>query len=572
MRKILLLIAAIVAVNPAFSQTPFGDCGTHLLESDSTWITQLPWFGNNAYLLDILKNLERSQKADEVHASSCGGTTNAQFRVPLQAVVVRRDDSTGIPSDFLADSVLREVNRLYDINSTGIQFYWLCENKALYSDYYYKQLGDSATHSQLFLNSTTAGAIDVFFVGSLLSSINGAARFPHRYLPFHAFVRCDRESIAVIAETLAHELAHCLNVLHTADGTRGNQQDNALCRPCRQESVSRTKTQGLFCDNIGLLKCEVNGDFLCDTHGDPGSYVGDSAQNVDPFTCTLLPYNNNRYNEDQWGDAWVPDLSNLMSYAHGCRSTFTPMQKAILVSSVISYIPNFFPRVENDFDTFEPDNHPLSALPLPLGDVQCHTFHWSPLSPLEFSACDVDWMVVELPAFGALEVKTFAVAGQPQPDTYLELFDTALTLIASNDSLLPGSQFAWIPDINLPAGRYLIRASHRSPQGSAASRGHYHIQANYGPPVSAPTAERPDLLAALRFDDVARQLVVTPGRAGRYALVVHDLQGRKVGMDDFGGAEGVAHRVDMAGLAAGVYVVGLRCRGLAMRERIWISL
>lgn len=555
---------------PAQALPPL-ECGTRLSPADTNWLYQLPWYGNNAYLFDLLRELDASSKTNTMQAL-CGGVSPAQFRIPLQAVLVRRSDSMGITSDHLPDSVLREVNRLYALNGTGIQFYWLCEPRYIYNDYYYAQLGDSSTQSPLFAQIDTDGAIDVFFVGAFGQEFFGSARFPAWTHPFHALVRCNRASLNDVAETLAHEFAHCFNVLHTADGTRCEQFDNAFCPDCTQEAVSRSKTQGLFCSPFGQLKCELNGDFLCDTEADGGSYSGNAIDGANVVNCVRISHANNNYNKDNWGDAWAPDLSNLMTYAHGCRSTFTPMQKAVMVATILNYIPFYYLRAENSFDTFEPDNHPLSALPLPLGDVQCHTFHWSPLSPLEFSACDVDWMAVELPAFGALEVKTFAVAGQPQPDTYLELFDTALTLIASNDSLLPGSQFAWIPDINLPAGRYLIRASHRSPQGSAASRGHYHIQANYGPPVSAPAAERPDLLAALRFDDVARQLVVTPGRSGRYALVVQDLQGRQVGVEEFGGAAGVPHRVEMAGLATGVYVVGLRCGGLVMRERILIGM
>lgn len=553
-----------------YAQSMFGECGTQLSQADTTWLYQLPWFGNNGYLINILRELEQAQKTETTQASACGGTSTGQFRVPIQAVLVRRADSTGITHDFLPDSVLAEVNRIYAANGTGIQFYLLCENRYLYNNNYYSQLTGYDTHTPLFASIDTDGAIDVFFVGSIDAEINGAARFPNRLYPFHTVVRCDRPLITDIAETLAHELAHCLNVLHTADGTRDDKDDNANCGRCRQESVSRTRTQSLFCDFTGQLKCEVNGDFLCDTEADPGSYVGDPVQGYNVVNCTFVDipissYSN--YNEDKYGDKWTPDLTNLMSYAHGCRSTFTPMQRAILVSSVISYIPNFYPRVENDFDVFEPNNYPQSATRLQLGDVQCHTFHWSPLAPNEYSACDEDWFRVTLPTYGALEIKTFDVAGQPQPDTYLELFDSSMSLLASNDSLLPGSRFAWIPDINLAPGRYFIRASHRSPNGSAGSRGHYHIQANFGPPVHAPEAPSPELFATLAFDNQAQQVLVHVVRPGTYEFQLSDLHGKPVSWARFSAHAGAQHRLDVPASSSGMFIAVLRQGNSVLHKR-----
>lgn len=229
-----------------------------------------------------------------------------------------------------------------------------------------------------------------------------------------------------------------------------------------------------------------------------------------------------------------------------------------MVSSVTSFIPFFYPRVENDFDVYEPNNYPQSATRLLLGDMQCHTFHWSPLSPNEFSACDEDWFRVVLPAFGALEIKTFEVPGQPQPDTYLELFDSSMTLLASNDSLIPGSQFAWIPDINLAAGTYWVRASHRSPNGTAASRGHYHIQANFGPPVHTQEPNPAELFAGLYVDQSASQVLVNIKHSGKYALEVYDLQGKTINRTHFSAPAGTHCRFDLPSMSPGMYIATLR--------------
>ncbi len=570
MRRLLIILVAFASLGQLYAQMLVGECGTHLSQSDTTWLYQLPWFGNNSYLVDLLRELEQSQKNQTIQAAACGGTTSATFRVPIQAVLVRRTDSTGITHDFIPDLVISQVNSIYYTNNIGIQFYLLCPNRYLYDDEYYGELSGYDSHTPLFSTIDTDGAIDVFFLGTMDALINGAARFPSRVHPFHALVRCDRPQVEDIAETLAHELAHCLNVLHTADGTRDDQDDNANCSRCKQESVLHSRTQGILCDFAGQLKCEVNGDFLCDTEADAGSYSGDSANVLNVVNCNLVDIPNSaysNYNEDKWGDKWNPDLTNLMSYAHGCRSTFTPMQRAVMVNSVISYIPNFSPRVENDFDVFEPNNFPQSATRLQLGDVQCHTFHWAPLSSNEFSACDEDWFRVTLPTYGALEIKTFDVAGQPQPDTYLELFDSTLSPIASNDSLLPGSQFAWIPDINLLPGTYLVRASHRSLQGTTESRGHYHIQANFGPPVQTPEAASADLFASMTLDDQNRQVHVHAGRPGHYALQVSDFQGKIIFVNGFNAYAGAQYRFDIPASPSGMLLATLRQGDAVLRKR-----
>lgn len=564
--KILAFLCVLVHFLCPGQSPSLQNCGTILSAADTYWLYQLPWYGNNQYLLDLLRELNAASKNAESQ-SACGGISPAQFRIPLQSVLVRRADSTGITSEHLPDSVLREVNRLYALNGSGIQFYWLCEARYIYDNFFYAELTDSASQVPMFAQLDTDGAIDVFFIGALANDRYGAARFPAWTHPFHTLVTCDRESVNDIAETLSHELAHCLNVLHTADGFRCGNIDNANCGDCKQEAVDRTRTQGMFCSPFAQYKCELNGDFLCDTEADGGSYSGNPALGANVVNCLRIQHSNNNYNKDNWGDDWAPDLSNLMSFAHGCRSTFTPMQKAVMVATILNYIPNYHLQAENSFDTFEPDNYPQSAMPLPLGDVQCHTFHWSPLAPNEYSACDEDWFRVTLPTYGALEIKTFDVAGQPQPDTYLELFDSSMSLLASNDSLLPGSQFAWIPDINLAPGRYLIRASHRSPNGSAGSRGHYHIQANFGPPVYAPEAPSPELFATLAFDNQAQQVLVQVVRPGTYEFQLSDLHGKPVSWARFSTHAGAQHRLDVPVSSSGMFIAVLRQGNSVLHKR-----
>ena len=555
MRKIywLITILTLVVKLPAQSNVPA--CGTELLAHDSTWLSQLPWYGNNQFLLDFLDRVEDAQKAAGTTSLLCGGTTSAQFRVPVTATIVTRSDSTQGLKAFEAEAIIEQVNQLFQ-NNTPISFYLICEPFFLHDTHLFSGLaGDSASMDELYLYRDTEGAIDLFFIDTTRQANHGIARFPNELYDFHCTILTRRPSLSLIAETTAHEIAHCLNLLHTADGNRCGKIINHDCGDCRQESVSRTRGQGFPCDFIGHLKCEINGDFLCDTEADPGAHEKSYVTN-----CTFGPaFGSGFTNTDNWGDTWAPDITNLMSYATGCRSTFTPMQTAILISSVISYIPNYFPRVENDFDVFEPDNYPETATALPIGDVQCHTFHWSPLSTDQFSACDADWYRVEVAVAGSMAIKTFAVAGQPEPDTYLELFDSSMTLVASNDSLL-GSDFAWIPATYVGSGSHFVRVSHRSTPGTPASRGHYHIQALYGQPVSLPSAADLPLRADIRYDAASQQLEVHFQRClpGRYDLRLYDLRGRVHYASTLLAQVGNRHCIALPAPPAGLYLAELK--------------
>jgi hypothetical protein len=351
-----LILFALLFPILGYSQVPMGfDCATSLELEDTTWLYQLPWFGNNQILTTAFLGSENTSWKSESTSAICGGITSAQYRVPIKATILHNTDSTGGIAPFWVDSILSGVNALYAQNNTRIQFYLICEPGDLYNTFYNRSISSRDGSLGLFNQVDTDGAIDVFFLDTARVGANGYARFPYSSFPFHSWVLTSRPNVDDISETLAHELAHCLNLLHTAEGIRRDTGDfNSECGPCKQESVSRTRGQGFPCDFVGHRKCEVNGDFLCDTPADPA--LIDSAN---LSGCVFTPTAPNAIlNEDNWGDTWAPDVSNLMSFAKTCRSTFTPMQTAILIGSVTSYIPNFFPRVENDFDVFEPDNYP----------------------------------------------------------------------------------------------------------------------------------------------------------------------------------------------------------------------
>ena len=85
---------------------------------------------------------------------------------------------------------------------------------------------------------------------------------------------------------------------------------------------------------IDDLKCEINGDGLCDTAADPGLY----RKNRTPYASYIdypCSYNSLRGGQDNWGDAWIPNTGNIMSYSWTtCFSYFSPLQ----VSKMYGYI------------------------------------------------------------------------------------------------------------------------------------------------------------------------------------------------------------------------------------------
>lgn len=193
-----------------------------------------------------------------------------------------------------------------------------------------------------------SGALNVHFIIHSGAKWAGKANFP--FLPFssnnprayscavkYRWDEGDPFSTTELSQILAHEVGHTLGLYHThSRGRSPSKGNNEDCGDCYQESVSRTKTQGLACiSTVGQKKCEVNGDYLCDTPADP--FLGKS----DPsrvfinqnYECSYI-YGN--YNDtDNWGETWVPDVYNVMSYTLlPCTQNFSLLQTARMYSFI----------------------------------------------------------------------------------------------------------------------------------------------------------------------------------------------------------------------------------------------
>ncbi|MEQ9297297.1 MAG: hypothetical protein RIF33_01980 [Cyclobacteriaceae bacterium] len=128
---------------------------------------------------------------------------------------------------------------------------------------------------------------------------------------------------------LAHELGHNFGLQHTHVNMGISSADNGGAGNCEQEPVSRTMLQGFSCSpvNYNKKKCEVNGDKLCDTPGDP---------NIEGITVNGSCQLTGAVGTDNWGVTWTPMVTNVMSYANSwtCADVFTYGQKAIILSEI----------------------------------------------------------------------------------------------------------------------------------------------------------------------------------------------------------------------------------------------
>lgn len=334
-----------------------------------------------------------------------------------------------------------------------------------------------AMMQSLFLTHFQPGAINVHVVGNYAA--NGMANPPQFYpLPnriYSTVIRANR----LISSTFAHEIGHCLGLLHT-HSTRG-VFSNENASDCFQEPVSRSMIQPNWpCLNFsGSLKCEVNGDGLCDTPGDPD--LIDKHRDITNLGSIQIP--NWRYTGnalDNWGVAWSPDVCNIMSYSRPeIRERFSPSQVGIMYSwieaknDLISFgFRSSYPYLNYDgtkIDVYEPDNNRSPGNPqVFFGSIQHRGFHRIPIGKRNdvtgYSIDSEDWVRITVPHNGYItNILTSQAPNSTVIDTKITLFaNDGVTVLATNDNISFGNFYSEIKNFTLNQGEYWLRIQNMS--------------------------------------------------------------------------------------------------------------
>jgi hypothetical protein len=224
----------------------------------------------------------------------------ATAMVPVQVHIIRRSDGTGGITEAEFNAGLAEVNDFF-LNAS-MEFFQCSSINFINSDTYFNFSTPEETD---FWN--TYGVEDVLNIiipGGNLTTGGGGGLCGYAYLPGGG-----RDLIAVAnscflsgGNTFAHEIGHYFGLYHTH---------------------GKVNCGGLTNELVNGSNCGTAGDDVCDTPADPG-LLG--------IGCTGYLVSNCVYTgsfTDANGDAYDPDVSNIMSYApHSCRNTLSNDQYA----------------------------------------------------------------------------------------------------------------------------------------------------------------------------------------------------------------------------------------------------
>lgn len=215
---------------------------------------------------------------------------------PLFFYIVARNDNRGSITPAEVRSALKDLQSKYDPAKI---IFTVAGIDTLQSNDFYDF--DAANEFKI-IRRKKPNCITVFIFNSLRSgntSLNGYTKMSRG----DDFVMITGNAVRNLT-TFPHELGHYFLLYHTHGKSNNGNTD---------ELVERTG-------------CSCSGDDVCDTPADPNLFGLSMPNCIYPGT-----------QKDANGVVYMPDPTNLMSYAHLCRKRFTPGQYNRIRWAALSY-------------------------------------------------------------------------------------------------------------------------------------------------------------------------------------------------------------------------------------------
>lgn len=319
MKTINLLILIILSFSIKLSSQSLHD-GCASREFSERKMKKLPWYGNNEFLDQVLNNVNYKKDSGQIF-----------YRIPitLWAFTPKSDEQT-------YRKLINQLNFYNKENNTGFEFY-------------YAQIIPKYKSTPFKIGYTLPAFFKGFFYREketlnimLVDQLIRKSLFkPTRYyrgqyssLTHNIILRLNSSSTS-----MTHEIGHFFGLHHPHRGWKRSKR--------HQESVSRErKAKRLF---KNAKNCELNGDAICDTPAEPvlSKYVSKDCE----YTGNLT---------DKWGDKYVPNTKNIMSYPTfiNCRDNFTEGQKAVMLYTAKKKNIPEWSATDKRFQTdeYEPNN------------------------------------------------------------------------------------------------------------------------------------------------------------------------------------------------------------------------
>lgn len=308
-------------------------------------LRKMSHYGNNQHLVKVLQengfNISNTYLSDltsgeltqiEMTSSLSFSPGVVNYTIPIKAWIHRRSNGTGGIAESNVEAVIERLNEMNSTpNNTGIRYYLLCDIGEVNNDTYFNFDPTPSNLDNMWQANRVNNALNMHFT-QFSNFDGGVGSFPGDNVPYCTAIDIDLDQDEM-ENIAAHEVGHNLFLLHThhAKGIY-NHNNGSVNDKCDQESVNQSRKNGLFCNDTGTLKCEINGDKLCDTPADP---------NIQAFLtqngCTISTLPGQQW-PDLWGDYFTPSTSNIMSYsALDCISNWSPMQ----IGTMYDYLPTF---------------------------------------------------------------------------------------------------------------------------------------------------------------------------------------------------------------------------------------